>query len=88
MPRSQHWLILQFELKKQRDQLKQKMAQTADVCQREFEIAREFKQSGNVERARLVMRKRKLQQSLIEKLEANLVNIETLVASALQAVTF
>jgi S-adenosylmethionine:tRNA-ribosyltransferase-isomerase (queuine synthetase) len=34
------------------------------------------------------MRKRKLQQSLIEKLEANLVNIETLVASALQAVTF
>ncbi|KAI9139958.1 Snf7-domain-containing protein [Paraphysoderma sedebokerense] len=70
-----------LELKIQRDKLKQYQKKLEQVQQRETEIAKKHLSNGDKKRALLALKKKKYQQTLIEKTDAQLFNLEELTNS-------
>jgi len=70
-----------LELKRQRDRLQKQKIQMQSVIDRETEAARTLLKKGLKQRAVLALKKKKFQQSLYTKADAQLFNIEEMVNS-------
>jgi len=66
-------------LKKQRDQLKQYQKRILGVLEKDRELARKLLKEGKKDRAKLLLRKKKFQEGLLEKTDGQLDNLERLV---------
>lgn len=66
-------------LKKQRDQLKQYQKRILGDLEKEKELAKKYLKEGKKDRAKLLLRKKKFQEGLIEKTDAQLDQLERLV---------
>ena len=66
-------------LKKQRDQLKQYQKRILADLEKEKELAKKYLKEGKKDRAKLLLRKKKFQEGLIEKTDAQLDQLERLV---------
>ncbi|KAG4095933.1 hypothetical protein H8356DRAFT_1276160 [Neocallimastix lanati (nom. inval.)] len=75
-----------LDLKIQRDKLNQYQKKIQAVLDREYEIAKINIKKGNKEKALLALKKKKYQEQLIEKVDAQLLNIEELTHSIEYAV--
>ncbi|PNS21077.1 Charged multivesicular body protein 6 [Sphaceloma murrayae] len=67
-------------MKNQRDKLRQYQKKITILTDRETEIARQCLRTGDKRRALLALRKKKYQQSLLEKTDGQLAQLETLTA--------
>ncbi|KAF4547874.1 Snf7-like protein 1 [Elsinoe fawcettii] len=67
-----------LDMKNQRDKLRQYQRKITLLTDRETEIARQCLRTGDKRRALLALRKKKYQQSLLEKTDAQLAQLETL----------
>ena len=65
-------------LKKQRDQLKQYQKRILGVLEKDKELARKLLKEGKKDRAKLLLRKKKFQEGLLEKTDGQLDNLERL----------
>merc|ERR1711892_1115792 len=65
-------------LKKQRDQLKQYQKRILGVLDKDREMARQLLKEGKKDRAKLLLRKKKFQEGLLEKTDGQLDNLERL----------
>ncbi|KIP12488.1 hypothetical protein PHLGIDRAFT_20955 [Phlebiopsis gigantea 11061_1 CR5-6] len=70
-----------LDLKLQRDKVKQYQKKIKGVLDREHEIAKQQLAEGHKDRAMLALRKRKYQESLLAKTDAQLENLEQLVST-------
>ncbi|CEP02253.1 Snf7 [Plasmodiophora brassicae] len=70
-----------YDLKVQRDRLKKFIVKNDALVVRETEVARELVKAKQKEKAKLVLRKKRLHESMIEKSMAKMANIEELVNS-------
>lgn len=70
-----------LDLKRQRDRLKKYQKQAEAIIVREVEIAKILILKGDKKKALLCLKKKKYQQSCIEKLEVQLLNLEGMVNS-------
>lgn len=70
-----------LDLKLQRDKVKQYQKKIQAVLDREHEIAKQQLAAGNKDRAILALRKKKYQESLLQKTDAQLENLEQLVST-------
>lgn len=68
-----------LSLKKQRDQLKQYQKKIQGVLDKEKELAKKLLKEGKKDRAKLLLRKKKFQEGLLEKTDGQLDNLERLV---------
>ena len=68
-----------LDLKIQRDRLRQYQKRIEAVRQREAEVARECLRRGDKAKALLAIKKRKLQESMLTKADAQLINLENMV---------
>merc|ERR1712013_723189 len=68
-----------LNLKKQRDQLKQYQKRILGVLEKDKELARKLLKEGKKDRAKLLLRKKKFQEGLLEKTDGQLDNLERLV---------
>merc|ERR1712042_312421 len=68
-----------LNLKKQRDQLKQYQKRILGVLEKDKELARKLLKEGKKDKAKLLLRKKKYQESLLEKTDGQLDNLERLV---------
>merc|ERR1712098_359219 len=68
-----------LSLKKQRDQLKQYQKKITGQLEKDRDLARQCLKDGKKERAKLLLRKKKFQEGLIEKTDGQLDNLERLV---------
>jgi charged multivesicular body protein 6 len=68
-----------LELKVQRDKLKRYQKQLQAVLDRETELARRYLAQNDKKRALLALKKKRYQESLLEKSDSQLVTIEQLV---------
>jgi len=68
-----------LNLKKQRDQLKQYQKKIQSVLEKEKELAKKLLKEGKKDRAKLLLRKKKFQEGLLEKTDGQLDNLERLV---------
>ena len=68
-----------LNLKKQRDQLKQYQKKIQGVLEKEKELAKKLLKEGKKDRAKLLLRKKKFQEGLLEKTDGQLDNLERLV---------
>ena len=66
-------------LKKQRDQLKQYQKRINNDLEKEKELARKLLKAGKKDRAKLLLRKKKFQEGLLEKTDSQLDQLERLV---------
>merc|ERR1719481_1356152 len=66
-------------LKKQRDQLKQYQKKITGQLEKDREVAKKCLQEGKKDRAKLMLRKKKFQEGLLEKTDNQLDNLERLV---------
>ena len=66
-------------LKKQRDQLKQYQKRIQNVLEKDRELAKKLLKEGKTDRAKLLLRKKKFQEGLLEKTDGQLDNLEKLV---------
>ena len=66
-------------LKKQRDQLKQYQKRINNDLEKEKELAKKLLKEGKKDRAKLLLRKKKFQEGLLEKTDAQLDQLERLV---------
>ena len=66
-------------LKKQRDQLKQYQKRINNDLENEKELARKLLKEGKKDRAKLLLRKKKFQEGLLEKTDSQLDQLERLV---------
>ena len=66
-------------LKKQRDQLKQYQKRILGVLEKDRDLARKLLKEGKKDRAKLLLRKKKFQEGLLEKTDGQLDNLERLV---------
>jgi len=67
-----------LELKRMRDRLRKYREGLTNIIQRETQYARELIDNGQRKKAVLVLKKKKLQESLAEKAQGQLYNIETM----------
>ena len=65
-------------LKKQRDQLKQYQKRINNDLEKEKELARKLLKEGKKDRAKLLLRKKKFQEGLLEKTDCQLDQLEIL----------
>ncbi|KAJ2919245.1 hypothetical protein MD484_g1126, partial [Candolleomyces efflorescens] len=70
-----------LDLKLQRDKVRQYQKQIQGVLDREEAIARAHLEAGRKDRALIALRQRKYQQSLLQKTDGQLVNLEQLVST-------
>ncbi|KAI0800966.1 Snf7 family [Fomes fomentarius] len=70
-----------LDLKLQRDKVRQYQKKIQVVLDREHEIAKQQLASGNKDRALIALRKRKYQEGLLAKTDAQLENLENLVST-------
>lgn len=68
-----------LQLKQQRDKLKQYQKRINVQLKKDREVAKKLLQNGKKEKAKLLLRKKKFQESLLEKTDNQLENIERLV---------
>ncbi|CAG5117658.1 unnamed protein product [Candidula unifasciata] len=68
-----------LQLKQQRDKLKQYQKKITVQLERDREVARALLKDGKKEKAKLILRKKKFQESLLTKTDGQLENIERLV---------
>ena len=68
-----------YDLKVQRDRLRKFQVKNDAIVTRETAIARELLRKGQKERARLVLRKKKYHENLIQQTYGKLANLEELV---------
>jgi charged multivesicular body protein 6 len=68
-----------LQLKQQRDQLKIYQKKIGIQLEKDRTTAKQALHNGNKEKAKLMLRKKKFQESLLEKTEKQLENIETMV---------
>merc|ERR1712059_247463 len=67
-------------LKKQRDQLKQYQKRITGQLEKDRDLAKRLLKEGKKDRAKLLLRKKKFQEGLLEKTDGQLDNLERLVA--------
>ena len=67
-----------LDLKVQRDKLKQYSKKIQIICDREHEIAKQLLAAGNKKAALLALKKKKYQETLLTKTDAQLFNLEQL----------
>lgn len=70
-----------LDLKLQRDKVRQYQKKIQEVLNREHEIAKQHLAAGNKDRALLALRKRKYQEGLLAKTDAQLENLDKLVST-------
>ncbi|XP_051851374.1 charged multivesicular body protein 6 [Antechinus flavipes] len=68
-----------LQLKQQRDKLKQYQKRITQQLEREREIARQLLRDGKKERAKLILKKKRYQEQLLDKTENQITNLETMV---------
>jgi len=68
-----------LQLKQQRDKLKQYQKKIQIQLEKERELAKQLLKSGRKEKAKLLLRKKKFQEGLLEKTDGQLDNIERMV---------
>merc|ERR1712215_594935 len=68
-----------LDLKKQRDKLKQYQKRILGVLEKDKELAKKLLKEGKKDKAKLLLRKKKYQESLLEKTDGQLDNLERLV---------
>ncbi|XP_059141580.1 charged multivesicular body protein 6-B-like [Physella acuta] len=68
-----------LQLKQQRDKLKQYQKKITAQLERDKEVARALLKDGKKDKAKLMLRKKKFQESLLSKTDGQLENIERLV---------
>uniref|UniRef100_A0ABI7ZRU1 Charged multivesicular body protein 6 n=1 Tax=Felis catus TaxID=9685 RepID=A0ABI7ZRU1_FELCA len=68
-----------LQLKQQRDKLKQYQKRVAQQLEREREIARQLLRDGRKERAKLLLKKKRYQEQLLDKTENQITSLETMV---------
>lgn len=68
-----------LQLKQQRDKLKQYQKKVVAQLERDREVARKLLQEGKKDKAKLMLRKKKFQESLLDKTDGQLDNLERLV---------
>lgn len=68
-----------LQLKQQRDKLKQYQKKVLAQLDRDKDVARRLLQEGKKDKAKLMLRKKKFQESLLEKTDGQLDNLEKLV---------
>nr|XP_011416107.2 charged multivesicular body protein 6-A [Crassostrea gigas] len=68
-----------LQLKQQRDKLKQYQKKIAVQIEKDREVAKSLLKDGKKDKAKLILRKKKFQESLIEKTDGQLENIERMV---------
>ena len=72
--------VIYFQkLKKQRDQLKQYQKKINGVLEKDRQMAKKLLQEGKRDRAKLLLRKKKFQEGLLDKTDGQLDNLERLV---------
>ncbi|KZT75139.1 hypothetical protein DAEQUDRAFT_807382 [Daedalea quercina L-15889] len=70
-----------LDLKLQRDKVRQYQKKIQEILNREHEIAKQQLAAGNKDRALLALRKRKYQEGLLAKTDAQLENLDHLVST-------
>ncbi|XP_057173977.1 charged multivesicular body protein 6 isoform X2 [Ursus arctos] len=70
-----------LQLKQQRDKLKQYQKRVTQQLEREREIARQLLRDGKKERAKLLLRKKRYREQLLDKTENQITSLETMVQS-------
>lgn len=70
-----------LDLKLQRDKIRQYQVKIQHVLDREQEVAKECLRVGQKDRALLALRRRKYQESLLQKTDSQLANLEELVST-------
>ncbi|XP_061191324.1 charged multivesicular body protein 6-like [Saccostrea echinata] len=68
-----------LQLKQQRDKLKQYQKKIVVQIEKDREVAKSLLKDGKKDKAKLMLRKKKFQESLIEKTDGQLENIERMV---------
>ncbi|XP_046998448.1 charged multivesicular body protein 6-A isoform X1 [Schistocerca americana] len=68
-----------LQLKQQRDKLKQYQKRVESMLEKDRLLARKLLQDGKKERAKLILRKKKFQEQLLEKTDGQLENLQRLV---------
>lgn len=68
-----------LQLKQQRDKLKQYQKRVENLLEKDRLLARKLLQDGKKERAKLILRKKKFQEQLLEKTDGQLENLQRLV---------
>ncbi|XP_068920186.1 charged multivesicular body protein 6 [Petaurus breviceps papuanus] len=68
-----------LQLKQQRDKLKQYQKRVTQQLERERELARQLLRDGKKERAKLLLKKKRYQEQLLDKTENQITNLETMV---------
>ncbi|XP_072501369.1 charged multivesicular body protein 6 isoform X2 [Notamacropus eugenii] len=68
-----------LQLKQQRDKLKQYQKRITQQLEREREFARQLLRDGKKERAKLLLKKKRYQEQLLDKTENQITNLETMV---------
>ncbi|KAK7502925.1 hypothetical protein BaRGS_00005874 [Batillaria attramentaria] len=68
-----------LQLKQQRDKLKQYQKKVLAQLERDREVARKLLQEGKKDKAKLMLRKKKFQETLLDKTDGQLDNLERLV---------
>uniref|UniRef100_A0A8C7B9W9 Charged multivesicular body protein 6 n=1 Tax=Neovison vison TaxID=452646 RepID=A0A8C7B9W9_NEOVI len=69
------------QLKQQRDKLKQYQKRITQQLEREREIARQLLRDGKKERAKLLLKKKRYREQLLDKTENQITSLETMVQS-------
>lgn len=70
-----------MQLKQQRDKLKQYQKRITQQLEREREIARQLLRDGRKERAKLLLKKKRYREQLLDKTENQITSLETMVQS-------
>uniref|UniRef100_A0A8C4LDN9 Charged multivesicular body protein 6 n=1 Tax=Equus asinus asinus TaxID=83772 RepID=A0A8C4LDN9_EQUAS len=70
-----------LQLKQQRDKLKQYQKRITQQLEREREIARQLLRDGRKERAKLLLKKKRYREQLLDKTENQITSLETMVQS-------
>uniref|UniRef100_F7CEQ0 Charged multivesicular body protein 6 n=1 Tax=Ornithorhynchus anatinus TaxID=9258 RepID=F7CEQ0_ORNAN len=68
-----------LQLKQQRDKLRQYQKRITQQLQREREIARQLLHEGKKERAKLLLKKKRYREQLLDKTETQITNLESMV---------
>nr|XP_054366638.1 charged multivesicular body protein 6 isoform X1 [Mirounga angustirostris] len=74
-------LSSEMQLKQQRDKLKQYQKRVTQQLEREREIARQLLRDGKKERAKLLLKKKRYREQLLDKTENQITSLETMVQS-------
>ncbi|XP_007957785.1 charged multivesicular body protein 6 [Orycteropus afer afer] len=70
-----------LQLKQQRDKLRQYQKRVTQQLERERAVARQLLRDGKKERARLLLKKKRYQEQLLDKTETQITSLETMVQS-------